>query len=51
MKMLTRLVDAFGRRFWFQNESQTGSDDSRLGQRRRHYSDHPRQRADACPCR
>ncbi|MFB9086090.1 DUF935 family protein [Erwinia tracheiphila] len=39
--MLTRLVDAFGRRFWFQNESQTGSDDSRLGQRRRHYSDHP----------
>ena len=41
VKMLSRLVDAFGRRFWFQSEPQTESDDSRVSQLRRHYSDHP----------
>ncbi|WP_145538207.1 DUF935 domain-containing protein [Yersinia alsatica] len=41
VKMLSRLVDAFGRRFWFKGEPQTGSDDSRWGKLQRHYSDHP----------
>ncbi|WP_080984986.1 DUF935 domain-containing protein [Photorhabdus luminescens] len=41
VKILNRLVDAVGRRFWFKHEMQTQDDESRVSQLRRYYGDHP----------
>nr|WP_083600963.1 DUF935 domain-containing protein [Xenorhabdus thuongxuanensis] len=40
VKILNRLVDAVGRRFWFKSDRQT-DDESRISQLHRYYGDHP----------
>lgn len=41
MKILRRMADAVGNRFWFKKHAQTQEDDSRIRQLHRHIGDHP----------